>query len=305
MKVRILVICIPTSLTVKPAWTIAHAFFVIMGGYHAYNGNDPLYPLDPTTVINLVSKGGLVPPRVDELSDKSKGDLVSKTAVILQTIWFVAQCVARPIKHLPLTNLEVMTVAYTVMTVAMFLAWWNKPLNIASPIRVSGTPVETQPNHVVSKHFASDYILGAQDDRVDLRCLHHVPTFWAGRPKKNEVISADIVALFTAIIFGAVHCAAWFSTFPSNFELQMWRASAGAIIAIPAAILASLLLSFKVERWGMNDVWIFLFYGFSLIGATIYICARLILLTLSLTTLRLMPSPVYQTVQWTQFIPHI
>ena len=31
-----------------------HAFFVIMGGYHAYDEDGPLYPLSPKAVVSLV-----------------------------------------------------------------------------------------------------------------------------------------------------------------------------------------------------------------------------------------------------------
>lgn len=34
---------------------------------------------------------------------------------------------------------EVMTLAYTVITVAMYAAWWHKPLNISCPVGVPGT----------------------------------------------------------------------------------------------------------------------------------------------------------------------
>ncbi|KAF7971483.1 hypothetical protein HWV62_21006 [Athelia sp. TMB] len=105
------------------AWTVAHAFFIIAGGYHGYDENAALYPLHPKTVVSLVEGGKLVPPTIEALADRSKGDVLSKGIAILQTIWFVVQCIARLAEHLPVTNLEVMTLAYTVITVAMYIAW--------------------------------------------------------------------------------------------------------------------------------------------------------------------------------------
>src|ERR1700685_1643987 len=107
-----------------------------MGGFHYYYNGKPIYPLNTAEVLALVREGTLVPPTEDELKDKSKGDALSKGFVIIQTLWFVVQCIARRIEHLPITKLEIMTLAYTVITIAMYGFWWHNPLNISCPARV-------------------------------------------------------------------------------------------------------------------------------------------------------------------------
>ncbi|KAF7975219.1 hypothetical protein HWV62_10168 [Athelia sp. TMB] len=286
-------------------WTPAHGFFIIMGGYQASDEKGPICPLHPDEVVALVRDGRLVPPTGDELSNQSKGDFLSKGVAVLQTIWFVVQCIARLTVRLPLTNLEVMTLAYTVMTVAMYAAWWDKPLNVSCAIRVPGL-VEGR----LGLWHPSDgmwttilfYIIGGQDEIVNLRPLQRVPTFWAGEADSNDFIKADFIALLVAMAFGAVHCIAWSYTFASHAELLMWRSSAVAVIAIPAGFLIGLAL-FR----GVPDppVGIYITLVFSIIGAPAYICARAILLVLSFTTLKALSYQVYQTVQWTDFIPHI
>ena len=114
---------------------MVHGFFIIMGGFHFYD-TEPLYPLGPETVIKLVLEGKLVPPTADEIKDKSKGDTLSKAIALVQTLWFVIQCIARRAAHLPIIALEAMTLAYTVMTVCMYAIWWNKPLNVGCPVPV-------------------------------------------------------------------------------------------------------------------------------------------------------------------------
>lgn len=123
-------------LTFNTGWTWAHGFFIIMGGFLFYNTEGPRYPLSPAVVVELVRRGHLVPPTADEISNQSKGDAVSKGVAVAQTLWFVVQCIARRAEHLPVTNLEVMTLAYTVITVAMYAAWWEKPLNVDCAVRV-------------------------------------------------------------------------------------------------------------------------------------------------------------------------
>ncbi|KZP06529.1 hypothetical protein FIBSPDRAFT_804847, partial [Athelia psychrophila] len=121
-------------------WTTSHGFLAIMGGFYYYRNGKPMFPLQVCVVgqldhyedqshhiLKLVQSRSLVPPTSDELGDKSKSDALSKTIAVLQTLWFVAQCIARRIGNLAITNLEIMTLAYTVITVAMYAAWWHKP----------------------------------------------------------------------------------------------------------------------------------------------------------------------------------
>ena len=292
-----------SQLTWKAAWTPAHGFFAIMGGYQACDEKGPIHPLRPDEVVSLVRKGRLVPPTGDELSSRSKGDVLSKGVAVLQTGWFVVQCIARLVEHLPLTSLEVMTLAYTVMTVAMYVAWWDKPLNVSCAIRVLGVRVEgeAEPNSIWDTIFF--YVIGAQDENVELEYLQRVPTFWAGKADQEDLFKADIFALLVAMAFGAVHCIAWSYTFASPAELNMWRASAIAIVAIPAGLLIGLALILHKNE--SDSAGAYIVKGFSFIGAPVYICARSILLVLSFTTLKSLSSQVYQTVQWTDFIPHI
>jgi len=44
-------------------------------------------------------------------ADKARGDFLSKAIVILQSIWFIVQCVARGKQGLALPELELVTVA--------------------------------------------------------------------------------------------------------------------------------------------------------------------------------------------------
>ena len=275
-----------------------------MGGYHAYNEDGPLYPLSPDAVVSLVRDGKLVPPTTEELSDKSKGDVLSKGIAILQTAWFVVQCMARLSEHLPLTNLEVMTLAYTVMTVAMYIAWWSKPLNVRCAIRAPAVSVEAAVHDDNIWQSIIMYVMGGMDGDTDLSSLQCVPTFWAGKPDDDDAGTADCVALSVAMVFGAVHCIAWSYPFASHAALLLWRASAITIIVIPLVILSALLLSNQAS-WGLSYVGRALAVVSVLIGAPLYIGSRIILLVFSFTTLASLPHAIYQTVQWTEFIPHI
>ncbi|KAF7979531.1 hypothetical protein HWV62_42116 [Athelia sp. TMB] len=291
------------------AWKIEHAFFVIMGGYHLYNKNGPCHPLSPADVVDLVRRGHLVAPSSDELANQSKGDALSKGVAIVQTMWFVMQCIARRIENLPVTSLEVMTLAYTVITVAMYIVWWHKPLNISCAVRV---PEEELEEHNPDEYNSAwgrigAYIIGTQDQYVDLRQCRRVPTFWAGdrNDDSNGFATADAIALFVAMVFGAVHCIAWSHGFQSPLEQQVWRASTITIIAVPPALAAILAVLFLMGDTLSDKLRTISVVSFYVPLALIYITARLALIVVSFTSLRMLPVAAFQTVQWTTFVPHI
>lgn len=294
------------ELSFDIAWTTAHALFVIMGGYHFFSGAKAEHPLSPKDVTGLVKRGEIVPPTDAELANQSKGDAFSKGVAIFQTLWFVMQCIARRIEHLPLTSLEVMTLAYTVITVAMYAVWWDKPLNVSCAVRVPYEQVEKET--VLEYKSVWDrvmvYVMGGQDMHVDLSASTRVPTFWAGDVGGKETFPAVVIALLVAMVFGAVHCIAWHDTFPSPLEQQLWRASAIVIITMPAALVVCFGVGdLFYEALNLNpEITIGVLY---VPIALIYIAARLALIIISINSLKVLPIAAYRTVQWTTFIPHV
>ncbi len=74
--------------------------------------------------------------REDVISDRSKGDALSKIIFMLQTSWFLTQCTARRVQGLELTQLELTTAALASLNASTFLLWWHKPLGAQAPVRV-------------------------------------------------------------------------------------------------------------------------------------------------------------------------
>jgi len=92
-----------------------------------------------------------------EIQDKARGDFLSKAIVILQSIWFIVQCVARGKQGLALTELELVTLALASLNGVMYYFWWDKPLGVNEPVKLyrkSQEPAErvievTQSDHDV------------------------------------------------------------------------------------------------------------------------------------------------------------
>ncbi|KXN86826.1 hypothetical protein AN958_09562 [Leucoagaricus sp. SymC.cos] len=117
-------------------WTLTHGFFAQMGGYMIFRETDPYWTLFLEDV-DMERDMELVPYYTEqELMDRSKGDVLSKGVAMLQTVWFGIQYFTRVSYHLPLTELETMTLAFAALNIATYILWWHKPLNVQCPIRV-------------------------------------------------------------------------------------------------------------------------------------------------------------------------
>ncbi|PPQ82199.1 hypothetical protein CVT25_008061, partial [Psilocybe cyanescens] len=78
-------------------WTKTHAFFLIMGGFYLHKDDIPLRPLEYKKMKRLERDGKIEWPTITEaeIKDKSKGDFFAKGVVVMQTTWFIIQCIVR------------------------------------------------------------------------------------------------------------------------------------------------------------------------------------------------------------------
>ena len=79
-----------------------------------------------------------------EIWDKSKADLFAKLVASFQAVWLVAQIIARAIQRLPVTLIEVSTVALITCAAFTIFFWFQKPLNVETPtlLEIGGTIAE-------------------------------------------------------------------------------------------------------------------------------------------------------------------
>jgi hypothetical protein len=309
--------------------SVVHGFFVSMGGFVVAQGT-VLSPIASHEVGTLASAEDIVRVRDYEIFDRSKGDEVTKGLAMLQTAWFIAQCVARRIQRLPLTELEVITLAFGAVNLVIYIIWWEKPLDVRYPIRI-GPPPPDPPHVPISTRillkqlkepltikqryqavvngitWATDAVVemfAGQTEREQLRenCTE-VPTLWAGRLKPRPRGIASLIALFLAIGFGAIHCIAWNLSFPTPTEQLLWRIASITVMAVPIAFYLDAIVFIKTRppKW-YSEV------TFRLVipmGTMTYIAARGLLMVLAFTALRTLPPDVYKDVSWAKFMPHI
>jgi hypothetical protein len=285
-----------------------------MGGFELYDGERPLYPLDLENIEKLVQSGTIDFPKIaeKEIEDRSKGNIISKGLAVVQTGWFVAQCIARGAEHLAITELEIMTVAFAFLNFITYIFWWNKPLSVTCPIRIvlkegHNAPEPRSPERVsLWNQFKRMFTLihpGRNNElKVDLLREKRVPTFYAGGidNESKPAIILYIAEILIAMIFGGIHCIAWSFSFPTHVEQILWRASSVAIIFIPILWAVFVVFAyFDLQKISIS------FLVFSTLFSVIYPFARLVLLIVSFISLRSLPPSAFYTVRWTTFIPHV
>ncbi|KAJ8081766.1 hypothetical protein PM082_007612 [Marasmius tenuissimus] len=134
----------------RPEWTVTHSFFLVMGGFMLVDKTRPVRPLLVEDVTQSKNTELISLPILSEreIQDRSKGDGLSKTFILLQTTWFLIQVLARVVSGLPVTELELVTVAFATLNILTYIFWHNKPLNVDCAVSV---PIV---NQLGSMHFS-------------------------------------------------------------------------------------------------------------------------------------------------------
>ncbi|KAJ7059186.1 hypothetical protein C8F01DRAFT_989765, partial [Mycena amicta] len=216
----------------------------------------------------------------------------------------------RTAQHLPLTELEVATLAFAVVNMFTWLLWWAKPLDIRDPIVVL---VEVTPDEVTPPaekrnwmtRFGGMMGISYNSKEYDPRSNNAVPTFWCTSEEDSDALDKTIAGWCLAIlgecliatIFGAIHFIGWTTIFPSIAEMWLWRLSAVLVTAIPIALPLLRVLDLFFELAIDSGMFLPLILS--------YIPVRLILLVLPFTALRALPPATFVDVNWSVYIPHL
>src|SRR6267154_2436569 len=126
-----------------------HSFFLEMGGFR-YHGKIGAWttidekPLRYKDLKRLVRKNRIKFPSLTQadLDDKSKADGLLKGIAVLKLTRFLTQCIARAAQKLPLTEVEVVTLALATLTIMMYHLWWEKPMDVRRAFYVTDQSVE-------------------------------------------------------------------------------------------------------------------------------------------------------------------
>ncbi|KAI4265643.1 MAG: hypothetical protein L6R38_009270, partial [Xanthoria sp. 2 TBL-2021] len=132
----------------QASWSLVHGFYALMGGYafsiKTADGDILPWPhtraaLTPAGIMFCLNHEPDILPYLspEQIKDKSKADGLKKTLVCAQATWFCVQCIARLAESLPLSLLELNTVAHALCTLVIYLLWWHKPLDVEEPTLIT------------------------------------------------------------------------------------------------------------------------------------------------------------------------
>jgi hypothetical protein len=326
-----------------------------MGGFMLYFNDKPRATLTPMELQRFVNEGSVEMPVITEadIEDRSKGDALSKGIAILQLGWFVLYLIARYVQNLPITLLELDTLAVAALTCISYGFWWKKPKDIGRPHAVYWKATVPPPSELTYEYVANilfeitltrphsskvDEIFSTEDwASFFLTYLYPLPSFMgvgifnsphavhsrrvpsAGGYDVGDAHRHRFIMLFTGCfsgaVFGGMHCLGWNVLFQGRAEQILWRAASLAIVSAPVSIFvlnsyAIWLGHFWLDHFWLNDSWVDQLgeaVAFFVIFASFisYIIARVTLIVLILMSFRSLPPGVYDTVAWTEFIPHL
>lgn len=293
-----------------------------MGGFTIAQGAYIRPVLSHTIGLSkLVDPSLIMSVRDYQIHDRSKGDEITKGLALLQTGWFMAQCIARKAQGLPLTELELVTIAFSSLNFVIYAVWWDKPIDVRYPVHLGPPPATDPPKDRIHEPFAPSWglavvyglnyainvvlemFIGEEDGDDIAEDASRVPTLWAGRLTKSQRGWAASIGIFLAMGFGAIHCVAWNYTFLSRTEQILWRLGSVIVITVPFLLFVPVVdvMRRSVSIWYHNLV-----FGFAVpFGVTIYLVGRMVLIVLPFISLRSLPLDAYKDIEWTHFVPHI
>lgn len=170
---------------------------------------------------------------------------------------------------------------------------------------------------------------------VDLSKMRQVPTFFCGN-RPIEVPVKDVrfalmyffalgAPLVLGIAFGAIHFISWSAHFDSSLKMLTWRWCSIIVTGLPT-FLGFIMIAIGVmvnilARWIGRDRLISakpfkeapLFVQIQRriisitlqLGGLIYIVARYLLIGIAIADLFNLPKAAFETIQWTQWFPHL
>ena len=130
-------------------WTKTHSAFATMGGFafdNSANIDDVPFPdgrtrlvLPPAGLLFLARHHPELIPDISEeaIKDKSKTDGLGKLITCVQAAYFLAQTISRLGFGLPVTLLELNTVAHSLCALSTYVLWWYKPFDVQEPAVIS------------------------------------------------------------------------------------------------------------------------------------------------------------------------
>ena len=308
-------------------WTLTHGFYADSGGFMLYSDDYVPFPITAKQLHYLVRNYYLPMPTISrkEIWDKSKADLIAKTIASGQAVWLVTQVIARGVQGLAITVLELSTVAIIICTACTAFFWLRKPLGVETPtplfLKCSITEILLSAGDQ-GKHPFKDTPLDFIESRIYTSSQLPLSHLWGVQerpltriPNDRDPYLHNLSMVFTISMpvaaFPLLHFIGWNFEFPTEAELLLWRWTCVAMTILMgtySVVEAAWIIKDGYTTSGLTNMNAYklrwptnlLFF----IPAALYVVARAIVIVETVISLRLLPAGCFQTVQWSELLPH-
>ncbi|KAF2838330.1 hypothetical protein M501DRAFT_872005 [Patellaria atrata CBS 101060] len=221
----------------KTGWTIKHGFYVDMGGLKVVlAGRDvEIFKKENTDIercddgvyltirledLIFLVEADLIPlPNIDihDLEERSKNDIFARVVTLIQVLYFLVYSFGRLGSGLPISTLELSTLAFICCAAFIEYFWWNKPLDLRSATVITVAPDKRE--RFVSIFSELRFNTPEQDlsEQVDLKL------FFDRILEGDESSKIAVHAVWIGCIFNGIHISAWNYSFASDTERLLWH----------------------------------------------------------------------------------
>lgn len=255
-----------SSLTWKTTleWTLEHSYYAQMGGlvyqdracrtrksyialtarklgpHFIWSDSNAPHPLEHCVL------------RKEDIEDKSKANWLVKGFAVLQITWIILSVIVRHINELPISQIEIATIAFSVMAIFIYLVNWWKPKDISQPTIIQNARLMSGSSKGVNRMqqlsirlwspsmAIKDIGASARDD------LERVPNDLVWLEPGTPLIF--VLLSFTSLVFGGLHCFAWNFEFPTQIELICWRVASLTSAILPMLTLGASLILRRISK---------------------------------------------------------
>ncbi|KAF2676718.1 hypothetical protein K458DRAFT_379424 [Lentithecium fluviatile CBS 122367] len=252
-------------------WSLKQYHFLYMGGFVVQTDPTNKKCFLPKDFLRLIKEEVVEMPIIEneDIDDRSKASWVTKSIALVQVSWFLTQLLARAIKHLPVTTLELYTLSIVICAFVTYISFWQKPFDVQRP--------------VVLRALITEYEWPESVHRMQLRKDSNMSGL-------SNVEEGFLLVLICAA-FAACHLIGWNFSFAGLAEKWLWRAGSVCCFALPIALALASAFPDDLESPIFRPLLV------------LYGIVRIALLAEVLIGLRAVPAGVYQTVRWSDYFP--
>ena len=267
-------------------WTLKHAFFADMGGFVLRTSDNVCCFLDTNHIYWLLEHKAISQTQFEkrfllderDINDRNKSDIFVRVIAVGQAVWFCVNVIARGVQGLPVTTLEINTVAIVSNSILVYYIWRKKPASVESAeiINIGMTlgeiisleeDEEARTRSTATKPFAfidrESWSLNLMYHYLRNLLKHLNPgprrgseEVFVGRRSENDVFpirgaSLAIGVLATAVFVG-INFIAWDFSFPTATEKFIWRLCCCGIVIL--SVLSGLIFQIFLNQRAIDQI---------------------------------------------------